>query len=390
MPGDRDAPRQLADLDRLDHLEGGYVNHGYVVRYAVGGQKILFVRRESQVPDPLADQKVFLDRMRGAVDHCNAVGRTERDEAGLTVGGDADAHRLDRLLAQAGDVKADLFRDLALHGVDDAHGAADLGRYPQLRAVALELRETRARIHQHVRHDLTGRRVDEMRHVGRFGRVDQDLPVRAQPHALGLDADLHLADRYAACDVDDRDGVVVLVGDVEQASGGILGKQLGVGTGRQVGDHLVGAGVDHLDGVVVADRHQDELPVLGELDAARPLADLDGLHHLERVGVDHADGVALLVRHIGGEGPGRQAADRQQAVCDKCRENHSVAPHRRHGWPTEGCISSRADRCRGYRARRTGAKILPAATPRRSFYRPPGEWADAAAGSSRAGSGAVP
>jgi hypothetical protein len=63
-------------------------------------------------------------------------------------------------------------------------------------------------------------------------------------------------------------------------------------------DHLVGAGINHLDGVVVADRDEDVFLVFGVRNAARPLADLDRLYYLPFVRIDDRDGVALLVRDI--------------------------------------------------------------------------------------------
>ena len=137
------------------------------------------------------------------------------------------------------------------------------------------------------------------------------LPSGLMRHALGLDADLDVAEAGALFEIDDGHRVVVLVGDVEHLAGGILREQFGIGPGGQGVDDLLGLGVDHLDGVVVADRDHHELAVSGVLDAARPLADLDGLGHGPAVGVDDGDGVALLVRHIGDVGAAR--APRQQA-----------------------------------------------------------------------------
>src|SRR5262249_34450990 len=195
LPRHGNAPGQFADLDGLNHLQAGNVDDRNIVRYAVGGEEILLVRRERHVPHPLPDQEIFRYLVRGGVDHGNAIGGTERDEGGLAIAGDADADRLDCLLAQAGDIERDLLFHLVLGWVDHADGGADLGRYPDLGTVALELGEARARIDQHVGDDPARLRVDEMRHVGRFRRVDQDATVRAQPHALGLDADLHVAER---------------------------------------------------------------------------------------------------------------------------------------------------------------------------------------------------
>ena len=99
--------------------------------------------------------------------------------------------------------------------------------------------------------------------------------------------------------VDDGDGVVVLIGHIEISSAPVEREKLWVRTGGQVFGHLVGLGVDHLDGVIVAHRHQTVLVVGGQLDAARALPDLDGLDDRHLVGVDDADGVASLVRDVG-------------------------------------------------------------------------------------------
>src|SRR5215510_12561103 len=76
----RDTPRKLADLDRLDDPKICDVDDGDVVRHAIGGQKIFFVRRKRHVPDALTHEKIFLDLVRRAVDHGNAIGWAERYE----------------------------------------------------------------------------------------------------------------------------------------------------------------------------------------------------------------------------------------------------------------------------------------------------------------------
>src|SRR5262245_61295400 len=123
----RDAPRKLADLDRLDDLKICDVDDGDVVRDAVGGEKIFFVRRKRHVPHALAHEKIFLDFVRRAVDHGDAIGWAERYESGLAVPGDADPDRLDGFLPQPRNIEGDLLLHLVFHGVDDAHGSADFG-----------------------------------------------------------------------------------------------------------------------------------------------------------------------------------------------------------------------------------------------------------------------
>ena len=130
-------------------------------------------------------------------------------------------------------------------------------------------------------------RVDEMRHVGRFRRVDQGLAVRTNPHAFRLDADLHLAKAAALLHVDDRDGIVVLVGDVEDLAGRILGEQFGIGARGQYGDDLPRDLVSIIWIVSSSPTAtRTNLPSLVNVDAARPLADLDGVHHLQLVRID--------------------------------------------------------------------------------------------------------
>ena len=108
--------------------------------------------------------------------------------------------------------------------------------------------------------------------------------------------------RHALLNIDDRDRIVVLVSDIKNFAGRILGEQLGIRTGRQCADDLMCAGVDHLNRVVVSDRYQNELSILCELDPTGPLANLDRPHDRKLVDIDDADCVALLVGDVGGEG----------------------------------------------------------------------------------------
>src|SRR6516225_4880714 len=129
-----------------------------------------------------------------------------------------------------------------------------------------------------------------MRHIGRFRRGDESFAIRTEAHAFRLDPDLHLTERNASLQVDDRDRVVVLVGHVEYLARGILCEQLGIRTRGQRGYDLVGSYVDHFYRVVVSDGHKHEF-----------------------LGIYHADGVALLVRDIGGEGARLAADEREHA-----------------------------------------------------------------------------
>src|SRR5947199_1410878 len=127
-------------------------------------------------------------------------------------------------------------------------------------------------MHEYVGSDLARRGIDEMRHVGGLGGIDQGLAVRADGHALGLDADLDLAETGTLFDIDDGHRVVVFVGDVEDLAGSIEGEQFGVRSGWQRIDDLLLRNVDDLNAVVVADGHEYKLAIPRELDAARPLA----------------------------------------------------------------------------------------------------------------------
>ena len=69
-----------------------------------------------------------------------------------------------------------------------------------------------------------------MRHIGRLRCGDEDLTVRTEAHAFWLDADLYLPKRDAPVQIDYRDRVVVLVGDVKDLAGLILRKQLRIWT----------------------------------------------------------------------------------------------------------------------------------------------------------------
>ena len=83
----------------------------------------------------------------------------------------------------------------ALDGIDHRHRAADLGRDPQFRAVALEFGKARPCIDQHV--CRRSRRVVVSMKCAMFVVSDvliRILAVRADRHAFGLDADLHVAD----------------------------------------------------------------------------------------------------------------------------------------------------------------------------------------------------
>src|SRR5437870_13307673 len=162
-----------------------------------------------------------------------------------------------------------------------------------------------------------------MRHVGRLGSIDQDLAIRADGHALRLDADLDLAETSALLDVDDGHRVVVFVGDVEDLAVSIESEQFRIRAGGQGIDDLLLRNVDDLNAVVVADGDKHKLSIPREFDAARPLADLDGLGDGPTVCIDHRYGVALLVGHIGDEGRGGGHSREQESHSG----NQAMTPH---------------------------------------------------------------
>lgn len=123
----------------------------------------------------------------------------------------------------------------------------------------------------------------------------------------------------AALDIDHGNGVVVLVGNVENLAGRVLHEQLGIRPGGQGADDLLGRGVDYLDCVVVANRDQYELVVARNFDAPRALADLDGLGDGSAARIDHRNGVCLFIGDIGGKRVGRH-----------CQQEQNGEPGRRH------------------------------------------------------------
>src|SRR3954452_15678757 len=80
---DRDAPRQLAHLDALDHLEAGHVDHRHVIGHAVGDEQELLPGRERHLPHTLAHQEILLHFVGGGIDDGYTVGWSERHEGGL-------------------------------------------------------------------------------------------------------------------------------------------------------------------------------------------------------------------------------------------------------------------------------------------------------------------
>ena len=170
-----------------------------------------------------------------------------------------------------------------------------------------------------------------MRHVGGFRRGDQDLAVWADADALRLDADRHLCQHLARIEIDHRDQIVVLIGDVDRVARGVDVELLRVRAGGKVANDLVGGDIEDLHRVVVARADEKRLAVLGQHDAARALADADRLLHLQRVAVDDGDRVALLIRDIDGvgesiAGDAAQAAHHGERHGDASRPGHVSLP----------------------------------------------------------------
>ena len=159
-----------------------------------------------------------------------------------------------------------------------------------------------------------------MGHIRRFGGVDQHLSVRAQRHALRLDADRNLLDRFARRDIHHGDEIIILVRGVEQLSVRAQDEQLGVGARLEIADDGQGLGVEDLNGVIVAGADEQFRAVLAQRDAARAPADLHRIDDGELVGVDDRDRIALFIRDIGRRRPGRESAA-------KAKSRHAGAAH---------------------------------------------------------------
>src|SRR5271163_1222009 len=297
-----DAPRQFADLDRLDDFLFCDVDHGNIVGNAVRDDQIFFVRREIAVPDALSNEQVFYDLVGRAIDDGDPIGGPQIDEPPLAVLGEIDADRLDFFGPQSGNLEPHGRLDLPRRGIDDRQLSADLRGHPKLRSVRLIGGKSGTRTQQHVGDDLVALGVDEMRHARRLRRAYQHARVGADRHSLGLDSYGNLAQRQPFVDVDDRHHRVVFIGDVQPLPGGIERELLGVRTRWQLPDVLIGLRVEDLDGVVVAERHEYRFSVPGNRYSARALSGRNRRDGFHLVGVDDGDGIALFVRNEGEKG----------------------------------------------------------------------------------------
>ena len=82
------------------------------------------------MPDPLADQQIFQDGVSDAIDHGDAIGGPEIDEAELAVLGNIDTYRLDCLGSQTRNFELYGLLELPCRRIDDGEVAADLRSDP--------------------------------------------------------------------------------------------------------------------------------------------------------------------------------------------------------------------------------------------------------------------
>ena len=146
-----------------------------------------------------------------------------------------------------------------------------------------------------------------MRHVRRFGRIDDHFAIGAEAHAFRLDADRNLDHHLTLFDIYGGDHIVIFIGNVEQVCRAVENEQLRVRAGGQVARHFTRLGVDHLDRVIITEANEDGCAIAGQRDAARALAGLDGAHDGQRIKVNDADGIVFFIRNIGHVGAGRGA-----------------------------------------------------------------------------------
>src|SRR5260221_3268613 len=201
---DDHTPGLFADRHRLEDTLIGDVNDRDVVADAVGRDQTAFVCIKGEVPDALSDQQIAFHLVGLCVDERDAVRRPERDEGPVAVMRQDDANRLYRLARNTWYGEFDPVNHLALCGIDDADRAAHLRGDPDLDAIRRPFGMTGPPVDEHVGDNLVRQIVDEMRHAGRLGGIDDPLAIGADADALGLDANRDLADDPTLLDVDDR------------------------------------------------------------------------------------------------------------------------------------------------------------------------------------------
>ena len=90
------------------------------------------------------------------------------------------------------------------------------------------MRGARPGIDEDIGENLVRLRVDQMRHVRRFRRIDEHFAIGAKPHSLGFDANRNFSDGFACRDIDRGHQIVVLVRDIEKLSIGAQDQKLGI------------------------------------------------------------------------------------------------------------------------------------------------------------------
>ena len=234
-----DAPGKGADRNGLQHLEARDVDDRDVIGDAIGGQQIFLVRREGEMPDALADEQIFFDlsssprrsRRRDWPGRARRRRACRRSVKEMPIGWIASFDRpgiSKRIfcftLWFAGSMTATVppISDDTQSSEPSGLKAAKRGRASTstLATICLRLR------------------VDEMRHIGRLGRIDENASVRAHRHAFRLDADRHVADRRLRLRVDHGDEIVVLVRHIDRLAVRAERHQLGIGAGGQIAGDL--------------------------------------------------------------------------------------------------------------------------------------------------------
>jgi len=76
-------------------------------------------------------------------------------------------------------------------------------------------------------------RVDQMRHVRRFRRIDEHFAIGAKTHSLGFDSDGNFGNLLACRDVDGGHHIVILVRNIKEPAVGTQDQQLGIRSRRQ-------------------------------------------------------------------------------------------------------------------------------------------------------------
>src|SRR5580692_3906848 len=118
-----DTPGSAADFHFLDDFLRGEIDHGNVIRGAVGGVERFAVRRESNAPGTFAHFKRAADRVGCGIDDEDLVSAAGTYVKFGRVGGEQNRHRLDdSTLAESDGLNRFVFGT-----VDYGHGAVVFG-----------------------------------------------------------------------------------------------------------------------------------------------------------------------------------------------------------------------------------------------------------------------